>query len=276
MKKGSAELLILSVIEARPRHGYDVARLIEQRSGGELTFHAASLYPLLYRLEQRGWISGRWTEKAGERRRRMYRLTPAGRKVLVRQRSVWRAFAKAIDRSRRGGTCLSGPVAFANGSLGCVSIRLTEAETIEELAQHVDDRYRDLLARGATEDDAEARAWRELDGHPLLAREISSARVSLTPAPIHNTSRGGFHAVLDDAGFAWRRLRHSPGFAIVALLTVTLAVGANTAILSVADAVLFRPLPYADPDGVAIIQIARPQERPTVHHDALRVPGRYQ
>ena len=98
MKKGSAELLVLSAIEARARHGYDIARRIEQRSKGAVTFHAASLYPLLYRLEQRGWIAGRWTEKAGERRRREYRLTPAGRKVLTRQRSLWRAFVKAIDR----------------------------------------------------------------------------------------------------------------------------------------------------------------------------------
>ena len=99
MKKGSAELLILSAIEARPRHGYDIARRIEVRSRGAVTFHAASLYPQLYRLEQRGWISGRWTERAGERRRRMYRLTPEGREVLARQRSLWRAFAKAIDRA---------------------------------------------------------------------------------------------------------------------------------------------------------------------------------
>jgi transcriptional regulator len=98
MKKGSAELLILSVIEAQPRHGYDIARLIEQRSGGAVTFHAASLYPLLYRLERRGWLVGRWTEKAGERRRRLYRLTPAGRKVLAEQRSLWRAFVRGIDR----------------------------------------------------------------------------------------------------------------------------------------------------------------------------------
>jgi PadR family transcriptional regulator PadR len=99
MKKGSAELLILSAIEARARHGYDIARRIEERSRGAITFHAASLYPLLYRLEQRGWIAGRWTERAGERRRRLYRLTPAGRKVLAAQRSVWRAFVKAIDRA---------------------------------------------------------------------------------------------------------------------------------------------------------------------------------
>jgi PadR family transcriptional regulator PadR len=99
MKKGSAELLILSAIEARPRHGYDIARRIEERSKGTVTFHAASLYPLLYRLEHRGWIAGRWTEHRGERRRRLYRLTPEGRKVLARQRSLWRAFVKAIDRA---------------------------------------------------------------------------------------------------------------------------------------------------------------------------------
>jgi len=97
LKKGSAELLVLSVIEARPRHGYDIARRIEQRSNGAVTFHAASLYPLLYRLEGRGWISGRWTEEAGQRRRRLYRLTRLGRRVLVRQRGLWRTFVAAVD-----------------------------------------------------------------------------------------------------------------------------------------------------------------------------------
>jgi PadR family transcriptional regulator, regulatory protein PadR len=98
MKKGSAELLILSLLEARPRHGYDLAKLIETRSEGVLKFQVASLYPLLYRLEKRGWIQGRWVEKAGERRRRYYRLTPAGQKVLAAQRRGWRAFARAISR----------------------------------------------------------------------------------------------------------------------------------------------------------------------------------
>jgi transcriptional regulator len=98
LKKGSAELLILSLVESRARHGYDIARLIEARSRGELHFYAASLYPLLYRLERRGWIDGRWVEKAGQRRRRMYRITPAGRKVLAAQRRGWRAFVRAINR----------------------------------------------------------------------------------------------------------------------------------------------------------------------------------
>jgi PadR family transcriptional regulator len=97
-KKGSAELLILALVEARPRHGYEISKLIEQRSGGAVRFHVASLYPLLYRLERRGLLQGRWVEKAGQRRRRYYRLTPAGRKVLASQLRGWQAFVAAIDR----------------------------------------------------------------------------------------------------------------------------------------------------------------------------------
>jgi PadR family transcriptional regulator len=97
-KKGSAELLILSLLEDRPRHGYDIGRLIDTRSGGALHFHIASLYPLLYRLERRGWIEGRWVEKANQRRRRYYRLTPEGTRVLALQRKKWQEFVGAVDR----------------------------------------------------------------------------------------------------------------------------------------------------------------------------------
>ena len=98
LKKGSAELLVLSLVELRPRHGYEIGQLIEARSRGVLHFNVASLYPLLYRLENRGWIRGRWIEKAGQRRRRYYRLTPAGKKVLSAQRNTWRDFVGAINR----------------------------------------------------------------------------------------------------------------------------------------------------------------------------------
>jgi transcriptional regulator len=98
LKKGSAELLILSLVEDQPRHGYDIGTLIEQRSRGVLRFNVASLYPLLYRLENRGWIQGRWVEKAGQRRRRYYRLTPAGKKILAAQLISWREFVEAINR----------------------------------------------------------------------------------------------------------------------------------------------------------------------------------
>src|SRR5689334_15694251 len=98
LKKGSAELLVLSLFEDRARHGYEISKLIEMRSGGTLKFNVASLYPLLYRLEGRGWIQGKWMEKPGQRRRRYYRLTSQGRKVLASQRQGWVQFAEAIRR----------------------------------------------------------------------------------------------------------------------------------------------------------------------------------
>jgi len=98
MKKGSAELLILSVIENGQRHGYEIARQIELRSRGAISFHVASLYPMLYRLEARGLIEGRWVEKAGQRRRRYYRLTTNGHVTLAAQRSLWREFFVGLNR----------------------------------------------------------------------------------------------------------------------------------------------------------------------------------
>jgi len=95
-KKGSAELIILSIVEPRPRHGYEISKLIETRSAGKLKFHVASLYPLLYRLEERGWLQGRWVEAPGQRRRRFYALTGEGRRVLARQRKTWSAFVRAM------------------------------------------------------------------------------------------------------------------------------------------------------------------------------------
>ena len=98
LKKGTAELLVLAQLEDEPRHGYDIARRIDERSDGVLRFHVASLYPMLYRMERRGWIQGRWLEKTGQRRRRYYRLTPDGRKVLAAQRREWQSLVAALDK----------------------------------------------------------------------------------------------------------------------------------------------------------------------------------
>jgi PadR family transcriptional regulator, regulatory protein PadR len=101
LKRGSTELLILALLEERARHGYEIAQLIEQRSQGAITFHVASLYPTLYRLEAKGLLEGRWVEKAGQRRRRYYKITGAGRKVLASERSVWEGFFLALHRVAR-------------------------------------------------------------------------------------------------------------------------------------------------------------------------------
>jgi transcriptional regulator len=98
LKRGSTELLILALLAERQRHGYEINQLIESRSNGAISFHSASLYPTLYRLEGRGLIEGRWIERAGQRRRRYYRLTRAGRAALAKQRSTWEAFFIALHR----------------------------------------------------------------------------------------------------------------------------------------------------------------------------------
>src|SRR5215831_8514378 len=101
MQKGSAEMIVMALLEARPRHGYELAKMIESQSESKLQFHVASLYPLLYRLERKKLVEGRWVEKAGERRRRFYKLTPAGRRALEEQRRSWREFVTALQRLTR-------------------------------------------------------------------------------------------------------------------------------------------------------------------------------
>lgn len=96
-KKGSAEMLVLGLVEEEPRHGYEIARLIESRSRGAIVFNSATLYPTLYRLEAKGLITGRWVEKAGQRRRRYYRITPAGRRAVAEQRAAWTTFLGALS-----------------------------------------------------------------------------------------------------------------------------------------------------------------------------------
>src|ERR1044071_7570988 len=97
IQKGSAEMIVLALLDGRARHGYELAKLIESQSENKLQFHVASLYPMLYRLERKGLVEGRWVEKAGERRRRFYRLTPAGRRALAGHRRTWREFVNVLN-----------------------------------------------------------------------------------------------------------------------------------------------------------------------------------
>jgi DNA-binding PadR family transcriptional regulator len=101
LKRGSTELLILSLLEEQDRHGYDLAHLIGERSQGAISFHVASLYPTLYRMEDKDLIEGRWVEKPGQRRRRYYRLTRTGARALASQRSIWDGFFQALNRIAR-------------------------------------------------------------------------------------------------------------------------------------------------------------------------------
>ncbi len=115
-KKGSAELLVLSLLEAQPRHGYDISKLIELRSGGALSFHVTSLYPLLHRLESQGWIAGKWVEKAEQRRRRYYRLTPRRTAYAPRQTAKLERLRGRHRPHHRNRTCLIGTISFDGAS----------------------------------------------------------------------------------------------------------------------------------------------------------------
>src|SRR4051812_45776056 len=97
LSKGTAPLLVLSLLESEQRHGYELTKLVQARSNGVLKLHPASLYPLLYRLEKKGWIVGRWVERANERRRRFYRITASGRRQLEQERSNWQEFTMAVS-----------------------------------------------------------------------------------------------------------------------------------------------------------------------------------
>jgi PadR family transcriptional regulator PadR len=96
--RGSAELAILSLLADHPLYGFEISKCIEERTSGALSFTLASLYPMLYDLEKRGWIAGRWEANRAGRDRRYYSLTPAGRKQLAPLRREWSSFFQALDR----------------------------------------------------------------------------------------------------------------------------------------------------------------------------------
>ena len=98
LKRGSLELLILAVLKGERRHGYEIGKLMERRSGGKLEFPVSTLYSILYRMEERGWIKGRWVEKHGTRKRCYYTLTPRGQTVLKAQEREWKDFTAAVNQ----------------------------------------------------------------------------------------------------------------------------------------------------------------------------------
>ena len=210
LKKGSAELLILSLVEDQPRHGYDLSKLIEARSAGVLTFRVASLYPLLYRLEQRGWISGPLDGEGGTAASPL--LSPdAGRRQRPCITAQHMARVRRSDQPhRRSGPCLSGRT--------CP----------RRLRQHLEDRYRELRAAGASEADARRAMAADIEGHSPGDR-----------ARLERGRRGR-------ADYGVRSMRQESVVRAVVVATLALGIGANAAIFSVVNAVVLRPLPYRD------------------------------
>ena len=149
-KKGSAELLVLSLLEDQPRHGYDVSKLIQLRSGGALRFHVTSLYPLLHRLEKLGWIEGLWVEKAEQRRRRYYSLTPEGRKSPSLETEELAGLRRPHQPHHGDRTCLTGGISSGSVSSPLNLAAAAESDLVEEVAQHLEDLFGELRSGGAS------------------------------------------------------------------------------------------------------------------------------
>ena len=180
-KKGTTPLLVLALLEAMPRHGYELSKLIESRSGGVVRIHAASLYPLLYALEAKRWIEGRWVEKPGERRRR-FLSSDRGGEATARHR------APRLARVREGHLGGGGSRVCVTGVTPCVRDSIAggmnpdqESSVVEELAQHLEDRYAELRSRGETEHEALRIALEEIEDVEALVAASRLRRSSIQP-----------------------------------------------------------------------------------------------
>ena len=250
MQKGSAEMILLALLEERARHGYELAKLIEAQSESQLQFHVASLYPMLYRLERKGLVEGKWVEKAGERRKRYYKLTPAGRKSLAEQRKSLARVRAGLEPAHGVQPCLTGAGWCASGCRRCMCGRNGRAKLSPNWRCNSNRRTRTRWPAGRARRRRCAARWRSWaigtswgaeSTSPNGARD--SLRAGCTICATRCASSGGI-----------------PAFTAIATLTLGFGIGGNTAIFTMVDALVLRGLPYPAPERLMAIETRKAQQ----------------
>ena len=242
--QGTLDLLILKAVSLGPLHGYGVLLRINQISQERLQIQQGSLYPALYRLEHQGLITSEWGESENKRKAKFYRLTTAGRRRLKEETAYWRRFSQAMGFALEAVPEDSMSLIARVRSWLRVSSRRAdfEREMQDEMRAHLELYQADLRRRGVPEEEARRRALAEF-GSVAARKEECRDAVGLR---LLGELRG-------DVSYACRLLRRSPAFTLVALLSLGLGIGANTAIFTLVDTVLLKTLPVDDPQRLFFV-----------------------